>query len=1218
MKRALILFIYIQVALTGYAQIIADHAVVDKFDDIPQIYIDEVKKMMVAFMGESHSAAFRSGMELLEDLYPEFACNVSTGEAYTDQYVRVEDYGWIGEDTWFTWYAYDEGSRPYTAWSIKDAITSYNDDGHPFSALGFGWCADMNIDNGASVADPVYGVHWYGASDGGPDGDLCWGLDDEDYAITGNSVNLETYFAAMEEYIAYCITNSPNTKMIFTTGPVDTEGWWSGENAYQGHIKHQAIRDYVNADASRILFDYADILCYNDDGSLTTQTWNGHIFPSIAPTNVTPTTTGHISDAGAIRLAKAQWWMLARIAGWDGGENIPVTSITVTGEGGVTEISTENGTLQLTASVLPADATDKTVTWSISEGTGQATISSTGLVTAISNGTVTARATANDGSGVYGTLMITISNQFVPVESITVTGEGGATLISSLGGTLQLYTEITPSDATDKTVTWSIINGTGQANISSAGLVTAVSNGTVTARATANDGSGVYGDIALTISNQVIPVTGIIVTGAGGSTNINTDDGTLQLSAEISPSDATDKTVTWSITIGADKATISSTGLVTAVDNGTVTARATANDGSGVYGEIVITISNQVIPVESITVTGAGGLATINTDDGTLQLNASIEPSNATDQTVTWSISGGTGQATISSTGLVTAGDNGTVTARATANDGSGIYGELVITISNQVIPVESITVTGQGGLTAISTDDGTLQLYADILPADATDQTVTWSIINVSGQATITPTGLVTAVDNGTVTARATANDGSGIFGDLTIIISNQVIPVTSITVTGAGGSTAISTDNGTLQLNASIVPINATDQTVTWSIINITGEASINSAGLVTAIANGTVTARATANDGSGVHGELLITISNQFVPVTGITVTGAGGASMINTNGGTLQLSVEVTPSDATDKTVTWSIINVSGQATISSTGLVTAIANGTVTARATANDDSGVYGTLEITILNQVIYVTGITVTGEGGSTTINSDNGTLQLYANVLPANATDKSVTWWISDISGQATISPQGLVRAIADGTVRAMATANDGSGVYGTVEITISSQQIIPVTGITIAGEGGLNSINEEGGTLQLDATITPSNASNKTVTWLIVNVTGQATISSTGLVAAISEGTVTAIATANDGSGVTSTFDIQIEFMPYYDFNIIVRENYVEVNFNEDHTGYQLSLYNLMGELKQKKIINGTTCQFGTGNLPRGIYIITLSTSTIHKVKKFIISR
>ena len=93
-------------------------------------------------------------------------------------------------------------------------------------------------------------------------------------------------------------------------------------------------------------------------------------------------------------------------------------------------------------------------------------------------------------------------------------------------------------------------------------------------------------------------------------------------------------------------------GLVTAVSNGTVTARATANDGSGIFGTLVITISSQVIPVTGITVTGAGGSSTITTDNGTLQLSAAIAPTNATNQTVTWTIANGTGQATISSTGL--------------------------------------------------------------------------------------------------------------------------------------------------------------------------------------------------------------------------------------------------------------------------------------------------------------------------------------------------------------------------------------------------------------------------------------------------------------------------------------------------------------------------------------------------------------------------------------
>jgi uncharacterized protein YjdB len=731
-----------------------------------------------------------------------------------------------------------------------------------------------------------------------------------------------------------------------------------------------------------------------------------------------------------------------------------VTSITVTGAGGVTTITTNKGTLQLSTTVLPSDATNKAVTWSVANGTGQATISSSGLVTAQGNGTVTARATANDGSGVYGTLVITITNQAVLVTSITVTGAGGATTITTDNGTLQLSAAILPSNATNKTVAWSITSGSTLASINaSTGLVTAIDNGTVTVRATANDGSGIYGTFTITISNQVVTVTGITVTGAGGATTITTDNGTLQLSAAILPSNATNKSVTWSITSGSSLASINaSTGLVAAIDNGAVTVRATANDGSGVYGTFTITISNQVVLVTGITVTGAGGATTITTDNGTLQLSAAILPSNATNKTITWSITNGSTLASINtSTGLVTAIDNGAVTVRAAANDGSGVYGTLAITISNQVIHVSSITVTGAGGATTIFTDNGTLQLNTAILPSYSSNKTITWSVTNNTGEATITQSGLVTAIAVGTVTARATANDGSGVYGTLVITISNQIIAVTSITVTGAGGATAITTNGGSLQLSAAILPSNATNKAVTWSITSGSSLASINaSTGLLNAIDNGSITVRATANDGSGVYGTLVITVSNQIIAVTSITVTGAGGATAITTNGGSLQLSAGILPSNATNNTVTWSVTSGANLASINgSTGLVTAEDNGIVTVRATANDGSGVYGVLTITISNQVFPVTGITVSGAGGATAITINGGSLQLSAAILPLNATNNTVTWSITSGSNLASVNAStGLVTASDNGAVTVRATANDGSGIYGTLVISITNQ--------------------------------------------------------------------------------------------------------------------------------------------------------------------------
>ena len=86
--------------------------------------------------------------------------------------------------------------------------------------------------------------------------------------------------------------------------------------------------------------------------------------------------------------------------------------------------------------VLPANATNNTVTWSVTNGTGSATINaSTGILTGANPGTVTVCAIATDGSGIQGCTVITVDP--VLVTSITVQGQGGATNVTS-GSTLQM------------------------------------------------------------------------------------------------------------------------------------------------------------------------------------------------------------------------------------------------------------------------------------------------------------------------------------------------------------------------------------------------------------------------------------------------------------------------------------------------------------------------------------------------------------------------------------------------------------------------------------------------------------------------------------------------------------------------------------------------------------------------------------------------------------
>lgn len=97
----------------------------------------------------------------------------------------------------------------------------------------------------------------------------------------------------------------------------------------------------------------------------------------------------------------------------------------------------------------------------------------------------------------------------------------------------------------------------------------------------------------------------------------------------------------------------------------------------------------------------------------------------------------------------------------------------------------------------------------------------------------------------------------------DFLLTLPYNVCWVTSIVVTGTGNVTTVA-DGATLQMLAAILPLNATDSTVTWSVVNGTGTATISGGGLLTATSAGQVTVIATANDASGVTGSLVITIT------------------------------------------------------------------------------------------------------------------------------------------------------------------------------------------------------------------------------------------------------------------------------------------------------------------------------------------------------------------
>ena len=150
--------------------------------------------------------------------------------------------------------------------------------------------------------------------------------------------------------------------------------------------------------------------------------------------------------------------------------------------------------ITLTATVSPSNATDKNVIWTSSDPS-VATVSQSGVITAVKAGSTTVVATTSDGGKTAACEIVVI----VPVKSISLDKES-MELIE--GDSANLTATIGPDDATDKRITWKS-SDKSIATVSSAGSVVAVRSGTVTITATTNDG-GLTAECNLTVIKRVV------------------------------------------------------------------------------------------------------------------------------------------------------------------------------------------------------------------------------------------------------------------------------------------------------------------------------------------------------------------------------------------------------------------------------------------------------------------------------------------------------------------------------------------------------------------------------------------------------------------------------------------------------------------------------------------------------------------------------------------
>lgn len=247
----------------------------------------------------------------------------------------------------------------------------------------------------------------------------------------------------------------------------------------------------------------------------------------------------------------------------------------------------------------------------------------------------------------------------------------------------------------------------------------------------------------------------------------------------------------------------------------------------------------------------------------------------------------------------------------------------------NSSVSVESVSLNETSK--SMYVDGPDFQLEATVAPANATNKNVTWSSSNPA-VASVDENGLVHAeAEGGPVTITATTEDGSKT-AECTVVVTAGVVSVTGVTIKE---STTI-TRGETETLVPVIAPANATNTNVTWSTSNA-DVATVDENGVVTAVAVGSATITVTTED-QGLMDTCAVTVA----PIAVASVS-LDKSELNLIEGLTGSLTATVLPANADDKAVSWTSDKPS-VATVSSEGVVTAVAPGSATITVTTHDGS----------------------------------------------------------------------------------------------------------------------------------------------------------------------------------------------------------------------------------------------------------------------------------
>jgi uncharacterized protein YjdB/PKD repeat protein len=856
---------------------------------------------------------------------------------------------------------------------------------------------------------------------------------------------------------------------------------------------------------------------------------------------------------------------------------IPLTSIQFVES--MVQVNTASS-YQLICGFDPANATNKDVVFASSD-VSIATVSQSGIITTSKIvGKAYIYVTSATNKLIGDTLLL--YNTSILASSVNIDSKN---LVIPLGGSARINAYIAPTNVTNTTVTWKVLES-GIVSVQSSGnllYVTGLKKGT----------ARIVASIDNVTDTCYVQITPIMIQSVGlNATALSMKIGDVkQIQATFTPSTAENTTLVWSSS-SPSVATIDINGNITATSVGTTTISVSPQTNQNLVASCIVTVSSSEIVLTQIAIVDADlttKLDVIKVDAlSKKQLFIAYTPIDATYKDIVWSSS--SSLTTVDVSGIIVTGnvvDTAIITAMSVKYS-TVIAKVKVITTNIRPIQVSSIVIESQVSVNI----NETRLLKRDVLPTTATNKVLNWISSNPN-VVTVDKNGTIKGVNPGFAIIYAQATDFQATKSNECFVIVNEV-PVTGITI-NVNGVLTMKENTVDNSIMATILPSNATNKKLLWVSSN-SGSVVVDTVGTITALKSGIAIIYAISKSNPSVRDSFIVEVTKPLADksvlatllldakakltfindnsLTGIkpgqypttAVLAFYNASLsakvvyekilasqfeVDSTSAALKLAFVVLENSKIGYTAVTSLsiirdsviikINETASylkaylspetATIKSVNwnstnanIVDIDANGLLIPR-----NPGVAYVYAKSIDNaQALDSCKIIVIAPVQQIVLPSifslvNGETNSIPFTVIPENATNQELVWSISDTSFA--INDNNMISAKKVGYAKVIVSTVDKS-ITAVCVLAITSSQI-PVTGITVQPKVAL--LN--GTSIAIKASVSPIDATNQNIYWSIANQ-DVATINEYGVVTANSVGTTELFAISEDGNFVDTS--------------------------------------------------------------------------------------